>query len=80
MAYNNTRPVSGFSISSDEQPLARCVARAYGVSHVTTGTCYTAAIAQLRRNQSVFIVNTEGFHRPIITSDNSSFWGIYKIN
>ena len=89
MTYDNTKPASGFAIVSriarerrlpEERQLARCVSKTCDRSNVTTSTCYTATIAQLSRNQRVFIVNTEGYHRHIITSENASFWGIYKIN
>ena len=88
MTYSNDKPDSGFSIVSQSeigpsqqlQQLARCVTKNYNTNHVTTSTCYTAKLAQLRRNQLVFINNTNKYHRPIITLPQSSFWGIYKIN
>jgi len=99
MTYNNTKPVSGFSIVSQRgkdvsqqqqqqqqqqqdgiQRLAKCVTKAYDTNEVMTSTCYTAAVAQLHRNQLVYIYNDVKYHRPIITSRQSSFWAIYKIN
>jgi len=83
MTYANTKPISSFSIvsqwatdrSQHQQHLAKCVTKA-----ATTATCYTATMAHLYRSQLVFINNNQLFHRPIITSTQSSFWGVYKIN
>jgi len=91
MTYNNAKPVSGFSIVSQRardlsqqqngtQHLAKCVTKAYDMNQVMTSTCYTATLAQLHRNQLVYVYNDVKYHRPIITSRHSSFWGIYKIN
>jgi len=86
MTYNNSKPVSGFSIVSrsatvsSQQRLAKCMTKAGSGGHVTTSTCYTATVAQLSRHQLIFIENSESYHRPIITSRQFSFWGIYKIN
>jgi len=88
MTYDNMKPASSFSIvsrwargpSQEHQHLAKCVTMSYNVSQVMTQTCYTATIVELHRNQLVFICNNEDNHRPIITSPQSSFWGVYKIS
>jgi len=90
MTYNNAETISGFSIvlrrprgssqQHQQQQLAKCVTEVANVSDVLTSSCYTATAARLHQNQLVFINNNELFHRPIITSPQSSFWGVYKIS
>ena len=93
MTYNNTENISGFSIVSqpagfspqqpqqqqEQQHLAKCVTEVYSASDGMIRSCYTATVARLRRNQPVFIRNNDKFHRPVVTSAESSFWGIYTI-
>ena len=62
-----------------QQRLAKCVRKLYSVGDVMNSSCYTATLAVLRRNQLVYVRNNELFHRRIVTSPQSSFWGVYKI-
>jgi len=86
MTYNNTSAISSFSIvsrrsrgSAQQQQLAKCVTKADSATDAMNSSCYTATVAHLRRNQLVFIYNNPEFYRRIVTTSQSSFWGVFKI-
>ena len=66
-----------------EESITSCVmerVRNMNSEDVITSTCHAGRIVRLRANQTLAIATIDGYYKPMVMTEDMTYWGLYKID
>jgi len=78
---NNASVISSFALRVNNTNICKCVVQTPSSINQAVTTCSTGSVVQLQAGrQHVSVYNIEEHFREILTSPESTFWGVYRMN